>query len=229
MAYPWEVGEVCVATEDQVGQRAAGEVGGGDAVADVAAGPGEAVAAIEADGGTPIPRYAEWSAPGVRELHVVEPVEQVAQGGSQGGEDARLLVVRGLDPGPEVVRRPASAERQSPIRRALPVDHQMPMIAERRSPGESDPIPDGIVQRLRRDHQRVHRRDRPPLPRQPRREPLGRTNNHVSTHYPVLRNRAPRLDRRHGGTFVDHRARAARRRKQDRGPTCQDAVQHSAG
>ena len=58
---------VDVAAGDQVGERAAGEVGRRHAVADVAAGPGQAGRAVEPDRRVPVAGDAERAAPAVRD------------------------------------------------------------------------------------------------------------------------------------------------------------------
>src|SRR3954447_3965136 len=70
---PGQPGPLGVPVEHQVGQRPAGQIGGADAVTDVAAGPAPAGAGVQADGGVPVPGDPEWSAPAVAEAVLAQP------------------------------------------------------------------------------------------------------------------------------------------------------------
>ena len=62
---PGQLGQRGPPVEHQVGQGAAGEVGGGDAVADVAARPAQTRGPVQHDAGLPVPRHREHAAPAV--------------------------------------------------------------------------------------------------------------------------------------------------------------------
>src|SRR5262249_4081221 len=62
-----QAGQGSRAPRDEIGERAAGEVGGADAVPRVAARPGEAGPAIVIDARHPVAGHRERAAPGVRE------------------------------------------------------------------------------------------------------------------------------------------------------------------
>ena len=128
---PGQAGQLGVALEDQVAQRPAGQVGGGDAVADVPTRPGQPGLAVQPDRRAPVARDPERPAPGVGEPGAAQHREQVEQGGVQRREDPRVAVERGRDPRPEVVRRPAAAEDQPVVGGPLPVDDQVPVVGER--------------------------------------------------------------------------------------------------
>ena len=81
----------------------------------------------------------------------------------------RHPVVGGADPRAEVVRRAAAAEDHPAVGRALAVDDQVPVVAERLALAQPDLVPHRVRQRLGGDDQRVDRGDRPAQPGQPRR------------------------------------------------------------
>ena len=73
MADPGQACQFRLATQDQIGERAAGEVRRADAVTDVAAGPGEARGRVQTHRGAPVAGDAQRAAPGVgdRQVNVV--------------------------------------------------------------------------------------------------------------------------------------------------------------
>ena len=99
---PGQPGEVGVAAEDEVGEGAAGEVGGAHAVADVAAGPAEPGGRVEADRGRPVAGDAERAAPGVGDR---------ARRRSTGNRSTRVLCSAAKTPLVAVVAPAGSASR----------------------------------------------------------------------------------------------------------------------
>src|SRR4051794_15241094 len=85
---PRQAGQLGVAPQDEVAQRAAGEIGRRDAVADVAAGPRGAGRRVGAHGRAPVPRDPEHARPGVLDAHVLEPLEQTPEAVAQLGDRA---------------------------------------------------------------------------------------------------------------------------------------------
>ncbi|MCY1382189.1 hypothetical protein D9M69_701810 [compost metagenome] len=65
---PGKAGQFRIAAQHQIGERAARKVGGGNAKADIAAGPADAGRAVEAGRRTPVARHAEHAAPGMVDL-----------------------------------------------------------------------------------------------------------------------------------------------------------------
>jgi hypothetical protein len=70
-----------------------GEVRGGHALADVAAGPGEARLAVDADGGPPVARHTQRSAPAMRDCDIAQDgaLEPRARSLSTGWGRARII------------------------------------------------------------------------------------------------------------------------------------------
>ncbi len=149
---------------DEVGQRPAGQVGRGHAVADVAARPGQALLA------GPTPRST--SSPGRRRAG--RPTRWVTAAPPMAGNRprsvramascvARVVVELGLHGRAEVVRRAPPAEGEAPVRRPLPVDDQVAGVVEGLPVAQPDLVPRGVGQRLGGDHERVERHQRPAL------------------------------------------------------------------
>ena len=90
--HPWQARQRGVAAEDQVGEGLSGEVGGGDPIADIAAGPGDARFRIEAHRGAPVARDAEHTAPGV--------IDAQARGLRQGAHEDGVQPADGFRLGP---------------------------------------------------------------------------------------------------------------------------------
>ena len=86
---PRQRGQLGLAAEDQVAQRAPGEVRGADALADVAAGPRLAAGAVEADGGQPVARDAEHAVPARGDADAAQGREQLDEAVAQLARGAR--------------------------------------------------------------------------------------------------------------------------------------------
>ena len=157
MADPREGGDRRGRSGDQVGERATGEVGGPDAIADVAAGSGEARGPVERDRTLPITRHTERTAPVMGDGCRRERGEEVDQAGDEQITHALVGVVRRRDRRAPVVRRPPPPEGQAAVSRALAVDDDVPAVGECRALGESEHRPLLGAQWLGGDHQRVDR------------------------------------------------------------------------
>src|SRR3954470_23902304 len=79
----------------------------------------------------------------------------------------------------EVVRRTASAEGDSIVGRALPVDDQPAIVVEGLALCPADRVEERVRQRFGGNHQRVDGRNRAALTRQPGGETLGGTHDDV--------------------------------------------------
>ena len=155
--------------------------------------------------------------------------EQVDEHLVQLGEDVGVAVVLGSDPRAEVVRRAAAAERQPAVRGALPVDDEVPVVAERLAlaPVRPGPTRRRAAARSRPSASRPVRRSRripgssacSPRSRGPRRRPApGRAA--VTT--------PAGLDRGDRCPLVAPSRRAARPREPARGPAAPGGSTRSA-
>lgn len=70
MPNPRQFGERSFAAEDQIGERTPGQVGRGDAVSDIAAGPAEPAGLVQDHSGLPVARDTEHAAPAMSDRHV---------------------------------------------------------------------------------------------------------------------------------------------------------------
>ena len=122
MPHPRQFGQLCAASEHQVGQRASGKVGGGDTVSDISAGLADPRRRIEAHGGRPVSRHGEHTAPSVRDPDAAGLRQHRVQHAGQmldGGVADRAVPV---DPRAVAVRHSAAAQCDPAIRRALRVE-----------------------------------------------------------------------------------------------------------
>ena len=158
----------------EVAQRAGGQVGGGDAGADVAAGPAEAGRVVQGDRGAPVARHAEDAGPGVVHAHARSARGRGARGSRAGrrrstGWCARRCRCASRTGTGRRVRRGRCGRRRcagrtctrAPCRRAVSRPSQ-PTAARLR-----------VGQRLRRDHGGVHRQPGAPQAPEVRGEALG--------------------------------------------------------
>ena len=134
----------------------------------------------------------------------------------------------GLDGGPEVVRRPSAAEDEPAVRRALAVDDQVPVVGERRAPGQADLVPHAVRQRLGRHDQRVHGHHVASHPRERHGVALRRPDHDVGPNRAVAGDHAPGLDDPRRRLLVDRAPRAARPPRPGREPGGPGAPRHSA-
>src|SRR4029453_12798146 len=139
--------------ENEVGQRAARQVGRTDAITDVATRPREPGAIVEAHGCPPITSYAYRPTPGVCERHVVQSREQFDQRAPQVSKNTPVPVEPCFSSGAEVVRRAPPTEGEPTVRCALTVDDQVTVVGERLSIPEADLVPLRLRKRFSRNHQ----------------------------------------------------------------------------
>ena len=201
--YQREIHQAGTGTADQVRQAAPGQVRGRHAVADVPSGAAVPGAPVEPDGRVPVPGDAEVAAPPVVQARAGERREQVEQDPPQHAVHPRVTVERRPDPRPEVVRRPAAAEGDPPVLRALAVDAQMPLVAECLTPGKPQLIPGRVRQRFGPDHEGVHRHHVPVGAGQVRRVALGGADDDLGVDAPVRGVHGVRLQAGDRGPLVD--------------------------
>src|SRR5690606_19871179 len=137
-----------VAAGEHIGERAAREVRGGEAVADVAACPRDARRRVVAHGGVPVARHPERAAPAVGDGGIPDRGKQLAERAPQMLEDAIDAVVLGPDGAAPVVARAATAEGETVVCRALTVDQQVAVVAEGAAVRDADLVPEGARQGL---------------------------------------------------------------------------------
>ena len=194
MIDPREVREIGVALEDQVTQRLAREVARCHAVAHVTPCPGKPSGAVETDGGIPVARHAERTAPAMRDRGVACAGKEVVKDSRQLGEDRRVSIEPRPDLRTEVIRRTPSSEGDPIVRGALGVDDEVPTVAHRFAVRPLHVVPERPGKRFGRDDEGVERDETAREPREPRRVSLGRAHDDIGAHKPVFRDKTAGLD-----------------------------------
>ena len=130
VVHPRQFGERGAALEHQIGQGAAGQVGGRNAVADVAARLPESGGRVQPDPGGPVPRHGKHAAPPVCDRHFpglrecrIEHTGEVIDGGLADGTVA-------VDTGGVAVRHGPAADRNTVIGGPLGVEESVREITE---------------------------------------------------------------------------------------------------
>ena len=141
----------------------------------------------------------------MREAGGGEHGEQIDERATESAEHPRGAVEALAHGGAEVVRGAATAEGDTSVDGALPVDDEVAQVGERLPFGQTDRVPDVVGQRLGRHHQGVDGHDSAPLTGQSRRESLRGADDDVGANGPVGRDHPSRLDRRDGGLLVHRR------------------------
>ena len=165
--------------EDQVAQGATGQVGGADAVTDVAAGPRESGGPVEPDGGAPVAGDAERASPAVGDLHIPQDGEEVDQRGAEVSEDGCVAAEVARDLCAVAVGSATTAEHEPVVGGALAIDDQVPVVGEGLAPPQADLVPLLGGERRRGEHQRVHWGQRPQVSGQRRGVSLDGSHHHV--------------------------------------------------
>ena len=187
VVHPRQPHELRVLAGDEVGERAAGQVGRAQAVTDVATGPRDAGRGVEGRGRVPVPGDAERPAPAVGDGARLGEHWRVA-GNSSTSERRRCSNTRGhpieagFDATAPVVAGTAAAEREAVVGGALAVDQQVPVVAEGAPVLELQLVPHRVGQRLGRDHQRVQRQHATAGLRQRGRVPLEGDDDRLAAH-----------------------------------------------
>ena len=177
VADPGQRGQVGVAPQHQVGQRAAADVGGDHAVAGVAAGVAEAGAGVEVDGHAPVPRHRQRATPVVGDGRIRSGREVAAKHPLQALPHRFGALVLLADRMAQLVGRAAAADRDAAVGRALRVEEQVVAVSDQEAVPPAQLVPDLGRQRLGRDHQRVQRQVAQRLSRQLRGVGLGRAQH----------------------------------------------------
>ncbi len=141
----------------------------------------------------------------MREAGGGEHGEQIDERATESAEHPRGAVEALAHGGAEVVRGAATAEGDTSVDGALPVDDEVAQVVERLPFGQTDRVPDVVGQRLGRHHQGVDGHDSAPLTGQSRREPLRGADDDVGANRPVRRDHPSRLDRGDGRLLVHRR------------------------
>ncbi len=130
VAHPGQRRELGLRAGDEVAQGAPGEVRRGDAVTDVAARPGAAGRAVEADRGVPVARHADRPAPAVGDAELADLREE-------GVDELPQVLVHGVvhdvglvELGVVVIGRPAAADGDATVLGAAGVEDQVAHVAE---------------------------------------------------------------------------------------------------
>ena len=161
VAHPREVDQVGVDTEHEITDRLAGEVGSGDALADVT--PRRDHRTVDGDRWSPIARNRQWTTPLGVKLDSGEHGKQIDQGVAEKPKGAGVEIETGLDRRAVVIGRPPTPERHAAVGGALSIDDQMTPVREGLPLPQADGIPRRSRQRCRRHHERVHRDHPAPL------------------------------------------------------------------
>ena len=157
VAHPRCPGEVGGAPQDQIAQRAAGEVGGGHPGPDVPAGEAEAGPGVVGHRRGPIPRHPEHARPGMVDRGRVQGREEPAQQCGETVDGRRLGAAVGVHGGAVTVRNAATTECDAPVGGPLGVHVHVRHIAECVVTLPVDRLPGGLRQRFGDDHRGVHR------------------------------------------------------------------------
>ena len=173
--------------EHQVGQRPPGQVGGGDAVPGVPAGPAKAGRGVVRHRGAPVARHAEHAAPGVRDLSRGGRGEHPPQHRGQRGHGRRVGLAQVVHGRAVPVGHAAPAERDPAVRGALRVHVRVGLVGQRLAAVPADLLPGRRRERLGHDHVAVHRQQRPPQPGQRGGIPLGAAQHRARPHVAELR------------------------------------------
>ena len=182
MVDPRQPHEVGVGAGDQVGQSAPRQVGGRDAVADVAARPGVAARLVVADRREPVARNADAAAPGVGDLRVACRRKELLEGVLEHGVHPRRLLVGLAHLRVEVIRRAAAAQRDAAVFGSHRVDVEVAAVGERLVAVPADLLPEARRQRLGGEHERVGGHDVAARAGQLGGETLGRPHDDAGTH-----------------------------------------------
>ena len=178
VAHPGQRGQRGAPVEDQIGKGASGEVGGGDAVTDVTAGPAQARCLVQHDAGPPVPRHREHTAPAVRDGHVAHLRQHGAQRLGEVPDGAGRHPPVGVGARRVAVRHAAAADRDPVVHGALGIEETVRGIAEGFATPPTDRIPHVVADRAGGDHRTVHRQPVPPQPGQRGGESLRRPQHH---------------------------------------------------
>ena len=227
---PGQGHQVGVAAQHQVGQGAAGDVGGHHAVPGVAAGPAEPGGRVEADAHAPVAGNAQRAAPVVRDRRRLRRRREVAvERAPQPLLDGVVALVLLADRRVQPVGRAAPADRDPAVGRALRVEEQVPEVGDQLARRPSRSGPHVVGQRLGRDHQRVERQEPPALARQLRRVRLGRPQDGARPDGALRAADAAGLQLERLGVLVDDDAEALARRRPARAPAGRDRSAPRAG
>jgi hypothetical protein len=142
----------------------------------------------------------------MRDPRRAELGEQRPQRGGELVEDTSVGVVLGSHSGAQVIRRTSAPEREAAVRGALPVDEEPAAVGERLACCKPGVVPKRLGQRFGRDHERVHRHERAPHPRQLSGERFGRADDDLGADRSATRPYRAAFDRVHRCVLVDARA-----------------------
>ena len=143
-------------------------------------------------------------------------------------EHRSVPVERGARPGPEVIRRAATTERDAVVGRSLRVDDEMTAVADRLAIAPTDVVPERRRQRLGRDDERVDRDEASFRSGKLRRVALGRTHDDVGAHGAALGHDATGLDRADARRLVHASRHGAGRPRRARAPAGRVGSRRSA-
>ncbi len=173
--------------QHQVGQGPSGQVGGGNAYPGVSARPAEAGRGVVRDGGAPVARHAEHTAPGVRDRSRAGRREHPPQHVGQRGHGRGIRLPQLVHPRAEPVGHAAPAERDPAVGGALRVHVRVGLVAQRFRPVPADLLPGLRRERLGHDHVAVHRQQRSAQPGQAGGVALGAAQHGTRPHVAELR------------------------------------------
>ncbi len=194
-----------VAAQDQVGQGASGQVGCRDAVAHIAAGPGDPRTAIQTHARAPVARHAQHAAPGVVDPRLGRLRQQPAQHGVQPRDGPRLGEAGGVDPGAETIGDAAAADGDAPLAGSLGVAVDVRGVPQKLAAVPADSRPDSLRQGFGDDDGAVERQQTPLQARKPGGEAFGRPHDKRGADHAPVRGDPAGIDAAHGRSV--HRSR----------------------
>ncbi len=201
---PRQPRQLAVLADQQVAERAPGEVRGRDSLADVAARPGEPAARGRLPP-TRTSRAPRRALPTRRARARTSPAGPgtVGELGAQGCDGARRGLALAVGARAEAVGHAPTPDRDPPVGGALQVHVHVGLVGHQLLPGPADLRPRLGRQRLGDDHRAVDRRQRPTLAPERGRVALGRPHHPPRRHRTRGRECAAGRDRGHGRVLVD--------------------------